>query len=168
MVLPAGTVAWLGIVGFVLLAIVEPLAVSVQDALANKHDRLDALGWLTEPERLTVVEPANGEVHVSVTDCAAAGTISSGGEVPLVGAAIHVVGEELLFVYPASVLPLPAKLLAKLSVAAEAEYDHDWTPYRLLEVTLAGWLHVYDPAASADAGTTISAAQAATAARHPL
>jgi hypothetical protein len=76
-----------------------PLAIGVADVIAHAVPQTSVLfGSLIEPERLTVWVVENGEVHFSVTDFCAAGTSSSGRGDPLVGAAIHVDGEAVLFV----------------------------------------------------------------------
>ena len=98
-----------------------PLAIDDPDESDHEVPHTSVLfGSLINPEMSTVCVVENGDVHVSVTDFPAAGTISRGLEDPLVGAAIHVVGDEVLLVYPASVLLLPLKLLECVSVAPDA------------------------------------------------
>jgi hypothetical protein len=143
----------------------NPLSIVVlpltSDHVVPSHNSCAALGSSTEPEIVTRLELANGEVQVSLTDPPARGTISNG---PLAGAAIHSLGDELESVYPASVWPLPVKLLENVS---DGPYDHSWAPYCALDVTSPGWLQLNVPA-TAGAAIANRAPQAAIAERHPI
>jgi hypothetical protein len=141
-----------------LSIVVLPLT---SDQVVPSHNSWPELGSITEPETVIRLELANGEVQVSVTDPPAGGTISNG---PLAAAAIHLVGSKLLSVYPASVLPLPVKLLENES---DGPYDHAWAPNCALDVTSPGWLQLNVPA-TAGAAIANSAPQAAIAERHPI